>query len=77
MTIFDIIRTRGRLPDAFFRALPELPPPPPPLHPNPGKLNIFQIQDLKVSLGLEILHICTIYRVFFYSSALKNDYQIT
>ena len=56
MTIFDIIRTRGRLPDAFFRALPELPPPPPPLRPDPGKLYIFQIQDLKVSLGLKILH---------------------
>ena len=65
---------RGQLKkNVFFRALPELPKPPP-HDPNLGNLVLFfsevKIQDLKVSLELKILYI--LYDILYICN-LKNS----
>ena len=78
MTIFDIIRTRGRLPDAFFRALPELPPPPPP-PPSPRSGQIVHLSNSRSESKFRTKN--TTYRVVFwlvrpiFSTKMKNDGQ--
>ena len=68
--------SKGRDPlkkNVFFRALPELPKPPPP-DPNSGNLVLFfpdvKIQDLKVSLELRILYV--LYNILYICN-LKNS----